>query len=49
MLRFGKGRHPAALNLGDCMADALAQECGEPLLFKGHDFLHLDLVPALRD
>src|SRR5919112_2031729 len=36
--RFGKGRHPAGLNLGDCFAYALAQERGEALLFKGEDF-----------
>jgi len=36
--RYGKGRHPAALNLGDCFAYALAQSSGEPLLFKGRDF-----------
>ncbi len=36
--RFGKGRHPARLNLGDCFAYALARETGEPLLCKGEDF-----------
>jgi ribonuclease VapC len=36
--RYGKGRHPAALNFGDCFAYALAQSRGEPLLFKGTDF-----------
>ncbi|HEY3439133.1 MAG TPA: type II toxin-antitoxin system VapC family toxin [Paludibaculum sp.] len=36
--RFGKGRHPAGLNFGDCAAYALAQCSGEPLLFKGADF-----------
>ena len=36
--RFGKGRHPAGLNLGDCYSYALAQICAAPLLFKGHDF-----------
>ncbi|MBA3605704.1 MAG: type II toxin-antitoxin system VapC family toxin [Acidimicrobiia bacterium] len=36
--RFGKGRHPAALNFGDCFAYALARHSGEPLLFKGGDF-----------
>ena len=35
---YGKGRHPARLNFGDCIAYALAEECGEPLLFKGEDF-----------
>jgi ribonuclease VapC len=43
--RFGKGRHPAGLNLGDCCAYALALTLGEPLLFKGDDFPHTD-VPA---
>lgn len=44
--RFGKGRHPAALNLGDCFAYALAHQRDEPLLFKGSDFSRTDL-PAL--
>lgn len=35
---FGKGRHPAGLNFGDCFAYALAKVSGEPLLFKGQDF-----------
>lgn len=43
---FGKGRHRAGLNLGDCFAYALAKEKGEPLLFKGDDFCHTDLDPA---
>jgi ribonuclease VapC len=43
--RFGKGRHPAALNIGDCCAYALAQISSEPLLFKGGDFSETD-VPA---
>ena len=41
--RYGKGNHPAALNFGDCFAYALAQETGEPLLFKGEDFLPTDV------
>jgi ribonuclease VapC len=41
--RFGKGRHRAALNLGDCCTYALARTSGEALLFKGEDFLHTDL------
>lgn len=41
--RFGKGRHPAALNLGDCFAYALARATGEPLLFKGDDFAQTDV------
>jgi ribonuclease VapC len=42
--RFGKGRHPAALNIGDCFAYALAKATGEPLLFKGEDFARTDIV-----
>jgi ribonuclease VapC len=45
--RFGKGRHPAALNFGDCAAYALAQWSGEPLLFKGTHFASTD-VPRAR-
>jgi ribonuclease VapC len=45
--RFGKGRHPAQLNIGDCFAYALAKASGEPLLFKGSDFTLTDLVPAV--
>jgi ribonuclease VapC len=41
--RFGKGRHPAALNYGDCFAYALAKATGEPLLFKGEDFSRTDI------
>ena len=44
--RFGKGRHPAALNLGDCMAYATARHAVLPLLFKGADFAQTDLEPA---
>jgi ribonuclease VapC len=40
---FGKGRHRAGLNLGDCFAYALAKEKGETLLFKGDDFCHTDV------
>jgi ribonuclease VapC len=47
-VRFGKGRHPARLNLGDCFAYALAAMVEEPLLFKGDDFLKTDIVPACR-
>jgi ribonuclease VapC len=46
-LRFGKGRHPAGLNFGDCAAYALAKSRGAPLLFKGGDFLKTDIAPAL--
>ncbi len=41
--RFGKGRHRARLNLGDCCSYALAVHTGEPLLFKGKDFSHTDV------
>jgi ribonuclease VapC len=40
---FGKGRHKAGLNFGDCFAYALAKEMDEPLLFKGKDFAHTDV------
>ncbi|HYM75902.1 MAG TPA: type II toxin-antitoxin system VapC family toxin [Candidatus Dormibacteraeota bacterium] len=43
---FGKGRHKAGLNLGDCFAYALAKEMDEPLLFKGKDFKHTDIEAA---
>lgn len=43
--RFGKGRHPAALNYGDCFSYALAQVLGEPLLYKGRDFSQTDVLP----
>jgi ribonuclease VapC len=46
-LRFGKGRHPARLNCGDCASYALAKLLGIPLLFKGTDFAQTDIVPAL--
>jgi len=45
--RFGKGRHPAKLNFGDCMAYAVAKETGDELLFKGDDFSQTDVVAAL--
>jgi ribonuclease VapC len=45
--RFGKGNHPAKLNLGDCFAYALAKARGEPLLFKGGDFDRTDVQSAL--
>jgi ribonuclease VapC len=45
--RFGKGRHAAGLNFGDCFSYALARVLGEPLLFKGEDFGRTDVVPAL--
>ena len=46
-LRFGRGRHQARLNYGDCMAYALAKQTDEPLLFIGNDFTHTDITPAL--
>jgi ribonuclease VapC len=45
-LDFGKGRHKASLNFGDCFAYALAKASGEPLLFKGNDFSQTDVLPA---
>jgi ribonuclease VapC len=45
-LRYGKGRHPAALNLGDCMTYATAQVAGVPLLFTGEDFAKTDVAAA---
>lgn len=47
-LRFGKGRHPAGLNFGDCFSYALAHSRGEPLLFKGQDFSATDLISVVR-
>jgi ribonuclease VapC len=44
--RYGKGHHPAGLNLGDVFAYALARATGEPLLFKGDDFAQTDIVAA---
>jgi ribonuclease VapC len=41
---FGKGRHKAGLNFGDCFAYALARDTGEPLLFKGNDFIYTDIT-----
>ena len=46
MVRFGKGRHAARLNYGDCFAYALSRSSGEPLLFKGEDFTRTDLIAA---
>jgi ribonuclease VapC len=43
---FGKGRHKAGLNFGDCFAYALAKEMDEPLLFKGNDFRRTDVESA---
>lgn len=47
--RFGKGRHRAALNYGDCFAYALAKVLGEPLLCKGTDFAQTDLALAVAN
>lgn len=44
--RYGKGRHRAGLNYGDCFSYALAKVSGQPLLFKGDDFGHTDVVAA---
>lgn len=44
--RYGKGRHPAALNFGDCCVYALAKYLEEPLLFKGADFSRTDVMKA---
>ena len=44
---FGKGRHAAGLNFGDCFAYALAKVTGEPLLFKGTDFKKTDILSAI--
>jgi ribonuclease VapC len=44
--RFGRGRHPAGLNIGDTFAYALATATGEPLLFKGDDFARTDIARA---
>ena len=45
-LDFGKGRHKAGLNFGDCFSYALAKATGEPLLFKGNDFSQTDIKAA---
>jgi ribonuclease VapC len=41
--QYGKGRHPASLNYGDCFSYALSKQTGEPLLFKGNDFSQTDI------
>ena len=47
---FGKGSgHPAKLNFGDCFAYALSKALGEPLLFKGSDFAHTDIISGLQN
>ena len=44
--RYGKGRHPARLNFGDCFAYACSRHLGEPLMFKGADFPQTDIKAA---
>ncbi|RMF32858.1 MAG: type II toxin-antitoxin system VapC family toxin [Alphaproteobacteria bacterium] len=44
--RFGKGRHPAGLNFGDCLSYGVAKVEGQPLLFVGEDFAKTDIVAA---
>jgi len=46
--KYGKGRHPAGLNFGDCFTYALAKARDDVLLFKGDDFARTDIVPAWR-
>jgi len=45
-VRFGRGNHPARLNMGDCFAYACARSLGVPLLFKGDDFAQTDITPG---
>jgi ribonuclease VapC len=45
--RYGKGRHPAGLNYGDCFSYALARTLAEPLLYKGEDFARTDVAAAI--
>jgi ribonuclease VapC len=47
--RFGRGRHPAGLNIGDCFAYALAKATGEKLLFKDSDFTRTDIASAIEN
>ena len=47
--KYGKGNHPAGLNIGDCCAYALAKYSSEPLLFKGEDFSQTDIRPVLDE
>jgi ribonuclease VapC len=48
-LDYGKGRHPARLNFGDCFAYALAKTASRPLLYKGDDFSRTDIAAALGE
>jgi ribonuclease VapC len=45
--KYGKGRHPASLNFGDCCAYALCKTSGQPLLFKGNDFSQTDIIAVV--
>jgi ribonuclease VapC len=47
--KYGKGRHPAGLNMGDCASYALSKVTGEALLFKGNDFPQTDVESALTE
>jgi ribonuclease VapC len=46
---YGRGRHRAKLNFGDCFSYALSKVTGEPLLYTGADFSHTDLISALSN
>jgi ribonuclease VapC len=46
---YGRGRHPAALNFGDCFSYALARSTGEPLLYVGSDFSRTDVKSSLSN
>jgi ribonuclease VapC len=46
-VRFGKGRHPAGLNFGDCLTYAVARLADQPLLFVGNDFRKTDVIAAV--
>ena len=46
---YGRSRHPAQLNFGDCIVYGVAKAEAEPLLFKGNDFSRTDIEPALKD
>jgi ribonuclease VapC len=48
-LQFGKGRHPAKLNMGDCFSYALSKSLGQPLLFKGNDFSQTDVDKVIYE
>ena len=48
-LRYGKGRHPASLNYGDCLSYAVAKMVDQPLLFLGNDFSQTDVTSALPE